>query len=777
MATQRYQAFQHGDGPIVRLSVHENKALGYFYNQLVDILSVFPKADRFRANGIILLCMEDDNENNFDPKRIPFRPGSIIEIVAQGEEFPPMSPSMDVSEFPVAIESQDPDDADHDECTLNYRGPQSHSSQDKTKPKFIPTAPTLSNFFVLAFLPGLPDWTAGDDFLVRPGPSLPPPPPQAAAAPSLDDVVLKVPNTTDKVISKSSAHVRSLFRVLSGSTNRQLDLTFDWEFDREDLASLVHQLASTNVSEFKLDLREHLEDDEHLMTIRPGKVIYQPLLSLFSNTRLQSIVLANVYNLGERTFDPTTTFGSSALRTFHFLGFISENDQPRLANILSSCPYISDLALGTHLKESDGMQSVLNRAIRSLTRLEYLHLYSMDTILATDGGDNSSFKNVTKNAFKGDINDNSNSGYKYTYKTTSGHNKKATFANKYNFASKNLLSQTSNFTGSASNKFKTNATTTTTITTIAASNSTTASNNRSNGPLDAQQLTELVHTGGDIDLQATSDIISRSANKIKVLLLPRLSDSSSGKDASLELHITTTTAQSRSRDKGRPNSPVLPLNNLAFSKLTHLDLSVKLTKSSHGLLTAILSKQDLVHLGINCDSVGLLDTACLIELKSLSLLTVSEESLKPLFSAVLGRGDQCKFESMRFDRIWGTIKWLPDVITAVALTRLYLVDMGKPALMKMLNAVDLSRLELLVIDDKEYDWATEGILVARAAQFRSNLVVQLGFKSHKSERNVLYPGSRGDAEAGNALPRYRVKVDSSAQLYDEYLRSVLPTRA
>ncbi|KAF9904215.1 hypothetical protein EC991_002918 [Linnemannia zychae] len=767
MSTEQCQAFRYGDGPIVRLSVHEDKTLGYFYNQLTDILSLFPKAGRFRANGIILLCMEDDNENSFEPKRIPYRPESIIEIAAQGEEFLPITPPMSMREFPGAITSYGPDNEDHSKRAPICRGP--HSPQDNTKPKVIPISPTPSSSSVSSSYSVVPNWiaVAGDDFLPRPG--------LQAEVPLLDDIVLEVPNTSEKIVSKSSAHVRSLLRVLSGSKNSELDLTFDWEFDQEDISSLVRHLASTNVSKFKLDLKEHFEDDEHVMAIRPSKSIYQPLLSLFSNRRLESIVLANVYNLGKRTTNFTTLPDPSALRTFHFLGFISESDQSRLASILLSCPNISELALGTHLKESDGMQPVLSRAVESLAKLERLHLYSMDTVLATDGGDGSSVNNTTTNAFKGDISNDKNSGYKYTNKTSGNFNKKDSFANKYNQASKNLWSQSNKLAGSAGNLFKTNATTTTTVTTIAASKNTTTSNIRSSDTLNAYKLTQLVHTGGDMDLQAISGIIRRSASKIEVLVLPCISDTSSGNDTSLEL--TTATTQNKPKNEGGSKSLVPQINHSAFSRLTHLDLSVKLSKSSHELLAEILPKRKLVHLGINCDSAELLNTARLLELKSLSLLTVSEESLKPLFGALLGRGDQCKIESMRFDRIWGSSKWLPDLVTAVALTRLYLVDLGKPALIKLLKVVDLSKLELLVIDDNEYDWGAEGILAARMAQLRPNLVVQLGFKSSKPKRDVLNPGSRGDTEKWNALSRYRVKVHSSSQLYDEYLRSVLLARA
>ncbi|KAK3845738.1 MAG: hypothetical protein J3R72DRAFT_20971 [Linnemannia gamsii] len=764
---QQFQAFRHGKGEILHVAVQEDKALGYFYNQLTAIRNVFPTARCFRADGIILLFMEDDNENGFDPKRIPFRPKSIIEVAALGEEFPLMNPPQNMVEFPMAVDSPDSDDVDLAKSILIYRGP--HSLHNKTKPKVTPKSTVASSSPVFTSLPILHNFNTGDDYF---GPSGPPP--QAAQlAPLPNDIILDVTNNNDKMVLTSSTHLRSLLRVLPGSPIRRLDLTFDWEFGRGDLKDLVHQLASANVnvSEFKLDLKEHFEDKERSTTIRSGQGIYNPLLELFSNTRLHSIVLSNVYNLSERTSDFTAAIGSSVLSTFHFLGYISKNDQHRLANILSACPNIIDLALGTHAKKSDGMQSVLSRAIGSLTRLEYLHLYSMDTAFPGSADDDSNSKIATKNAFKGDISDNINNYSENTNKANS-----SSFS-KLNNSSSKLWSRNSNTNGIFGNKLKTTATTTTTTTTtIAASNHTTTSNNGLNRSLDAMKLAELVHTSGDIDHTATGDMIRRSANKIKVLMLPGLSKSSSSNGAS-SLELTTAVSQSRSRDEGRPNYSVLQLNNPAFSRLTHLDLSVKLTESSHELLATFLPKQDLVHLGINCNSVGLLNTARLAELKSLSLRTVSEKVLKPLFGAALGRGRQCKIESMRLDSICGTIKWLPDLVTAVALTRLYLVDLGATVLTKMLKAVDLAKLEVLVIDDEEYDWTTERVLIGRLGQFRPNLVVQLGYKTSMSKRDVLNLGSRGVTKTWTALPRHRVKVDSSVQLYDEYLRSVLPARA
>ncbi|KAF9900743.1 hypothetical protein EC991_006935 [Linnemannia zychae] len=787
MTTQLYQTFQYGTSKHT-FPVLKDHNRGEYYICLTDIQKVFPTAYQFRAGGTILLFMEDDDENWFEPKRIEYWPKMTIEIAAEGEEFPSVNP-IALRSPPESQSGTSPTRAPHSLTSDNHSNTWT-AQNPQVGSAFISTTTPVARKFDLPLSPTSPTLTGND----------------MHAAPIDDTTALKAIDlecTDGNLVLHSKQDIRGLFRALASgvSTLRKLDLTFDWVFGQEDLALLTHLLASTKISDIQLDLKEHIENVEYLNKIRTGRGIYQPLFSLFLNTQLQSVVLKNVYNLGERTTELVPILGSSALTTFHFRGFINEGDQIRLTNILLACPNITDLALGTHLTESDEMHSTLSRAISILHGLECLHLYSMDTDLAGDMDDDNT-KDEAKDDYKFNVNDerrgatnnnNNNSrhqnnaanfnkfhhGYKHSSQTAKNRWYKSNNNNGTGYSStSSTLHKTNKL---SSKKFNSNNSNNNSIS--EGTNITDTKKTLDNKPT-SQKLVEFVHTGYNINSKAISYMICKSAFKIKILMLPRLSESASDSDPALE--ITTTTFQNKYKDAatkaqpGQPNpfvaSMALKNNNLAFAKLTHLDLSIKLSECSLALLASILPNQNLLHLGVNCDTVELLKFVRLLHLKSINLHTIPEDALEPLFDAVIGNGRECKIEYMRLERIW-PIDHLNQLVYAISLRHLYLVNLSKTALEDVLQEVDLTNLELLVIDDEGYDWSTEAILVERMVEFSEKLIVRLGSKSTrtvaKRTRDVFDPEARSMKKTATALPRDRVEIVPSSQLYDQYIQSVL----
>ncbi|KAF9129798.1 hypothetical protein BGW39_003798 [Mortierella sp. 14UC] len=75
------------------------------------------------------------------------------------------------------------------------------------------------------------------------------------------------------------------------------------------------------------------------------------------------------------------------------------------------------------------------------------------------------------------------------------------------------------------------------------------------------------------------------------------------------------------------------------------------------------------------------------------------------------------------------INRLQELVYAIALRRFQLVNLSKTAFESVLQEVDLTKLELLIVDDEVYDRTTEAILVKLVKDFSEKLALQLGSKS------------------------------------------------
>ncbi|KAG0265883.1 hypothetical protein BGZ95_003188 [Linnemannia exigua] len=137
---------------------------------------------------------------------------------------------------------------------------------------------------------------------------------------------------------------KDFFGHLAGqaSTVAELDVTFKWGFGSSDLSTFVEDLARSNVTIVKLDLK-----DNNNIPISGILLKYTPLLKLFSNRKLQGLQITGSNSFGDLTSKLSKHHhGLSSLRSFRHLDQIKGKDWIRLLEIISVSPDLIDLRLG-----------------------------------------------------------------------------------------------------------------------------------------------------------------------------------------------------------------------------------------------------------------------------------------------------------------------------------------------------------------------------------------------------------------------------------------------
>ncbi|KAG0278051.1 hypothetical protein BGZ95_004813 [Linnemannia exigua] len=158
-----------------------------------------------------------------------------------------------------------------------------------------------------------------------------------------------------------------------GDKINELDLTLKWVFTTLDLQQIVRAICRSKIKFLKMDLSDRRTRLDPTQTENR----YRPLIDLFSNRDLQTLSLQGIISFGYRTGDLPASFQSSSLRTYQHLNGIGAKDTSKIAHILSLCPKLVDLRLGSELASiiDDG----LCEAIGSLHSLEVLHLWNFKT--------------------------------------------------------------------------------------------------------------------------------------------------------------------------------------------------------------------------------------------------------------------------------------------------------------------------------------------------------------------------------------------------------------
>ncbi|KAG0066881.1 hypothetical protein BGZ90_001221 [Linnemannia elongata] len=154
-----------------------------------------------------------------------------------------------------------------------------------------------------------------------------------------------------------------------------LKVTLHWSFGASDLAMLVDKIAHSNIRDLNVCFRTQSVLKHISLVMRPGSGRYNSVLSLFSNTKIKGLTFFDTHLIGLQTSSLLTSQRPSLLQSFRYESPVDLLADSQLACIISHCPHLIDLRLGT-LFSSDGAPEI-DRAIGSLSKLLALHRYNL----------------------------------------------------------------------------------------------------------------------------------------------------------------------------------------------------------------------------------------------------------------------------------------------------------------------------------------------------------------------------------------------------------------
>ncbi|KAF9930434.1 hypothetical protein FBU30_000485 [Linnemannia zychae] len=484
----------------------------------------------------------------------------------------------------------------------------------------------------------------------------------------------------------SSAAAKDFFAKLASPALAldELDIALDWKFGSSDLAALASAVAQSNLRILRLDMRDDKGKKSAFEGMSLGKGRYQPLLQMVSSKKLRGLFFSNVHHLGSRLSGLPQNQPTSTLQRFHLLNVIESADQVRLANILTSCPHLVDLRLGSFSSERR-MHPTLYLAVTSLKMLKNLHIYNMDT-----GPQAPSFSSVT--------------------------------------------------------------------------------NKSEDMSLSRISLKGLVSTGHKMN-KGFESLIKTSAGILEVLVLDFAEKQHDIVDLSPFQHKAHTSSSQRQSLGAISHSP------RPFSRLTHLHLGSRMTASSIELLASVIWNLSLVHFGTDEHSKQLLKYVNFSSLKSLSLTDISEYDLHPLFDAFLDEKRPCQLERMDIKLI-GHVHTLSDLLHAVPLKRLELIEFDRIELSKILPALNLTRLDVLTIHPpkaygkESFTWENEALLACRLKEMSGAFLVQ-----YKSILTPIDAKSNARTLEGTSysLPIHRIVNVQQSEADTQRWHSILST--
>ncbi|KAG0275008.1 hypothetical protein BGZ95_009265 [Linnemannia exigua] len=163
-----------------------------------------------------------------------------------------------------------------------------------------------------------------------------------------------------------------------------------------------------------------------------------------------------------------------------------------------------------------------------------------------------------------------------------------------------------------------------------------------------------------------------------------------------------------------------------FSRLTHIDLFVRLTARSLTTLRTVLPFLRLIHFGSVHYTDDLLKHVNFATLKSLSIGINKENDLQPLQHTFIDQGQPCQIDLLKLE-YYRQVEFIhPNILRHIPLTRLHLSRIDdEQRLCQLLEAVNFSRLQVLSIYECKYFKAAEAILTRRSGEFSPGLTVEL----------------------------------------------------
>lgn len=298
-------------------------------------------------------------------------------------------------------------------------------------------------------------------------------------------------------------------------------------------------------------------------------------------------------------------------------------------------------------------------------------------------------------------------------------------------------------------------------------------------PYGINRLRELACIGVSFNVDLLEEVARRSSTLLGVLALR------SADDQVRPFNLCPTDSKallSQLDDLSSPPYTIEPTEQ-PFSKMTHLDLRLQLTKPSMDLLASVLPRLDLIHFGVNGATKDLLRYINYASLKSIWLAEMDDTDLRPFHDAVFSnhiKDDRhlpsSQIESMRVSKITG-LKILSSLVRSIPLRRLQIIDCSHYDLVDALLNVDLSRLQELSIFQTSYEWSTEAVLASRSNEFTEELVVKYGYYDHIGKQGFHLEESRGLEGTEFKLARGRVQAIGMMRQYEEYSQSIFGGRA
>lgn len=472
---------------------------------------------------------------------------------------------------------------------------------------------------------------------------------------------------------KSSIAAKDFFSRLSTQAPAVVGLKvmLDWSFGSADLALLVEKIALSNIQELKLDTMESTIPSPFGVYIRPWEVRYNSLLGLLSNGRIKHLAFIDVSLIGPRTSSLPKTHRLTLLQSFHYSGRINVFDDSRLAEIISLCPGLVDVKLGSVAADSNSIPKV-DRALGPLLKLKVLHRCSLY------GDRDVEIKGTT-------------------------------------------------------------------------------------APYGTVALRELMEhrmpypTGPTGLLEAA---IQRSAETLEVLVIFCQLPNPGVLNLAQMCDIPSSTTD---------------VSHLPFVRLTHLELLVDITAKSLDLMALVLPGLSLVHLGVGPSTRSLLSVVSLVSLRSLRVQNVDNFFLKPFYYRVLLLSTPRQIQRMRFYKV-AISQGLVDTLAELPLERLHLGDpKGDDMLEMVLTRLNLTQLQVLILDYHNFSPKMEAILATRSAEFTDGFVLQLYHENKLDKGEAQKLNSRGSQGSVTKLPRHRIHNVDYETMLPEYYASVLPS--
>lgn len=268
--------------------------------------------------------------------------------------------------------------------------------------------------------------------------------------------------------------------------------------------------------------------------------------------------------------------------------------------------------------------------------------------------------------------------------------------------------------------------------------------------------------------------IKAAQDRLEVLVLRDITSENQAFDLA-STRLLTSAARSGSRQSEKTLF-VEPHSGFTLSRLSHLTIATKMTDNAIKILASVLPRLDLIHFGTGRHSRALLQHVRVQSLKSLAISLMHEDDAQALTDYLVRQIEVSQLDSMMIECNFPINIDLQGLLGRFPLKRLSLSLSDGEVMKTMLKSLNFSRLGVLSLFCKEYNWEAEGILQSRSGDFREDFVVDLRYSRYWVHQDVFLEGSRTAKGLYPKLGRDRVllHVSDHEREYLRFLHSTLP---